>query len=538
MKKQGLEHMEDPPFLVKLKNNLRDSLFNLIVDEVSRPAVEAFSLLRVPVPQEMVVSLSSETSFRAAAAQGLVVIEKNRAGEDHYRCIGALAFRITGEEGFTVDDSGGEDFPKEELSRFYELHKKVAKQFETIYREEWDPVWLREAYYHRFVIGDPRELDRFGKVFRTEIFQAGEYWYGNERAYPKALWAYRTLKGFGYNAYRVNMRYASCLIRCDEREEGEKLFKKLLAEYPNLLSLKNAYVDSLIYVRDFAQALNELENFELSVFTDQYTAGQFGRSYLGCHRNNEAANAFHEQLRQRPQPFVYRLLARAYHRMGQTSSEQKLLMRGLKEFPESRSLQLAHASLLERQGETKEALSILRKLHEDWPLSCWVMFPLVKTLKREGCLEEALELWKKVRDLAQPEFMRRNIEVELAMGQGRYETAVRWLDNISDDDESAVGLKKEVFLAWANSVDDAAEKARIAELGLVVPISKTLETNVPLLVSSAKLCMVAADCKKCKHIVGLIESIAGRVPELITAQLYSVCYSLPECPLRSDAAVS
>ena len=88
------------------------------------------------------------------------------------------------------------------------------------------------------------------------------------------------------------------------------------------------------------------------------------------------------------------------------------------------------------------------------------------------------------------------VEVELCVGFKDFERALSLLPDISSDDVHSVGLKRKVYLSWARSLDeDPSTAARIAKAGLEVPMDPVLKSNIPLLVTSAKLARITGDHK-------------------------------------------
>lgn len=495
LRNKGTEAVANEQFLKELKNNMRVALFSRIVDEPSRPAIIAISRLRIPVPRRMVVALSSEGSVQAAEALGLVFFQRDMNRDDLLSCVGALRLRTWEGANFELDDPIDSETDHESAQDSAErgAQEYIAALYEQIYRKDGDPKWLRESLYHHMLTGDIGTLNQFGVTFRSEIFGAGEYWFRYKKDFDSALWAYQTSQRFGDQGVLGRMRVASCLMRVKRQEEGEEEFNRLLQEFPEAQGVKSSYIDGLLYIREYQRALTLLNEFNLSLKDGAWVAGQFGRAYMGLQRHKEAVEAFSQQLQFEEDSLTFQNLARAYHRMGDTQNELRVLERGLRLFTHSKRLQLAYASLLERTGNVPEAARRLELLFESHPTNGWVVFPLIKSLLRLGEPERAEEIWRNVEDKLYPEILRIPIQATLAVEQGKYDRALSIMRQKGEDDEHSVGQKLEIYYEWAKNSIDSDEKQRIASQGikeLAGIIGTSLDHNVPLLISYAKLAIV------------------------------------------------
>lgn len=497
LRNKGKEAVENEQFLKELRNNMRVALFSRIVDDESRPAIIAISRLRIPVPRSMIVALSSVGSVQAAEALGLVFFQRDLNREDLLSCVGALRLRTWQGANFGFDDPIDSETDQEVTQDSAEksAQELVAALYEQLYRKDGDPKWLRESLYHHMLTGDISTLNQFGVSFRSEIFGAGEYWFRYKKDFSSALWAYQSAQHFGDSSVLARMRVASCLLRVKRQQEGEEEFNKLLQEFPEALGVKSSYIDGLLYIREYQRALNLLNEFSLSLKDGVWVAGQFGRAYMGLQRHGEAVEAFKQQLQFEEDALTFQDLARAYHKMGNTQQEQRVLERGLKLFPHSKRLELSYAALLERVGKVVEAAKRLESLFESHPTNGWIIFPLIKTLGRLGEVERAEEIWKNVEDKLHPEILRIPIQATLAVEQGKYDEALSILRR-RDDDEHSVGQKLEIYYEWATNSNDEDEKKRIALQGIkefAGVISANLGHNVPLLISYAKLTILVGN---------------------------------------------
>jgi tetratricopeptide (TPR) repeat protein len=517
LRQAGQDAVDDENFLREIRNKMRTAVFSRIVDDRARPAIISISRLRVPAPRTMIAALSSEDSVRAAEELGLIFLQRDRNREDLVSCVGALRLRTWQGANLGHDDPVDAVQGASVDSAERETQARIAMLFERVYRQTDDPRWLREAFYHQILVGDSAALSRFGVSFRSEIFGAGEYWFRYRKDFHSALWGFETAQRYGDRSVLGRMRIASCLMRIKRQKEGEEQFHRLLEEFPEAMGVRTSYVDGLLYVREYDQALAFLKASELSVGDGAWVAGQFGRAYMGLQLHREAIEAFNQQLMLDEDPIVYQSLGRAYHRLGSTDQERITLERGLKLFPHSNRLQLSYAAVLERVGKVPEAARRLEELLASDPSNGWIIFPLVKALGRLGEPEKAMEVWKLGQVKLYPELLRNPIQAALEVDQGHYEEALAIMRRIAEDDEHSAGQKIEIYFAWATSKSDENSRKEIARLGLVElsdAFGSNLGRNVPLLVSYAKLAIVADDKPLFEEIEGKILAINPSITEL------------------------
>jgi tetratricopeptide (TPR) repeat protein len=519
LRKAGKEAIEDEQVLTEMRHNMRDAIFSRIVDDQSRPAIIAISRLRIPAPRSMIVALSSETSVKSAEEVGLVFHQRDLSRTDLLSCIGALRLRTWQAAEAEIDDDSEPVEENQEASpdsAEKDTHNNIAALYHQLYRHDDDPKWLREICYHRMLVGDIEALNRFGVSFRSEISGAGEYWFRYRRDFNSALWAFQTAQRYGDRSLFVRMRVASCLMRTKRQEDGEEQFKALIQEFPDAPGVKSSYIDGVLFIRDYNRALELLNEFSLTIKDGAWVAGQFGRAYMGLQLHEEAIKAFNQQLLLEEEPLTYQNLARAYHQRGATENERRVLERGLRVFPHSSRLQLSYASVLERIGQVSEASERLMKLLHNNPGNGWVMFPLIKALGRLGEIETALQVWNAGKDKLRPELLRYPIEAALAVEQGHYDDALS-LMRLTTQDEHSVGQRVEIYYVWAENTNNEDGKMEIARRGLEefsALLESNLGRNVPLLISYAKLSIVARDIALYEEIERRIRQINPDITEL------------------------
>lgn len=514
IKAHGTEVTKQQNFLDGLRGHMRSVIFNQIVNEDSRLAIEMLSLVRGGIIRTMANQISSKRSVDFAIESGLVSVRHEPTGAEVVACVGAI--RISRRDLSDYEESPTESSENEEnLSTFeQEAHSKIAEAYEQLYRVNDDPRWLREAHYHRMALGDIAEAERFGRTHRAEIFAAGEYWFHRSKDYSSALWAYRRVEQYGDSSYVVKMRIAASLIRLGQFDEGNELFQKLFVAYPGAGGIKSSYIDSLLYIDRYADALHHLQLFNFSVADGPWAAGQYGRAHMGLNHHRDAIQALRSQLTLAPEPVAYQTLAKAYHHFGDKVEERKILEQGVRRYPASKRLATALAGCLERDGDWQEALERLERLHLEHPSDGWIMYPLVKVLIQLSRKTEAERIWHDNKSSIRPAFLRTPIRVEICLANKRFEEATSVLADSTEKDDHVLGQLFEAFFAWADSTTDTAERIRIAQMGLSESVSDIALRNIPLLVSRAKLAILARNQAVYSDAISRIQEINPKIREL------------------------
>ena len=517
LKKDGNERLTDSRFLEKLTGRMREALLRDLVDDLSRPAIKWLSMVRIPIPRVMVENLAGKQSVIAAEDAALIYSVYDRFRSDLVTSLGAI--KRAGEykdDLLSVDDlDNGSEQSTEQPD-----HEALAKAFSALYRTDDDPRWLRELCYHRLATGDRKEIEKFGVYYKSEIFWAADYSYRVRKDYEAALWALEVAGKLGLKNTQAEMRRASCLVRTQKIQEGVKLFDSLIEKYPLYMHLKNALADSFLYLGKYQAALDVLTKYELNETTSAWVAHEYGRAYFGLREYGKAAMSFESQLRMEPSvgAFVYDILARAYQHQGDSTNELRVIENGLARNPTSNRLQLRHASHLVRMGteeSLKEAEPVLSFLHSTHRTDGRVLQQYCKLLCRRGRVAYAREIWEAARNNISPAEYSTSIHVEILIQEGNWSRALEILKQISQENEHLVGMKKEVYLAWAKSEADVAKRREIANQGLGVEMDSSLSTNIPLLLTSARLAHLAEEDGLYQKICSTIESINPAIADIL-----------------------
>ena len=501
----GVAAFEDSKFVSLLRRRLRDALLRLIVTPESKPAMEVVGILRIPVPRRMLEGMAGPGALACAEQLGLIYSANDKlAGE-----LLTGPHPLRGDRARDVED---EEQIQPENRKGRRLHVQAAAWYERLYREEHDPRWIRESYFHATVIGDPTRLRQFGVQYRDELFEAGEQWF-LQKDFKPALAAFDAASNLGLATYLCRLRIAGCLMRVGDITLGEGRYRELIKEFSDTRGPKNSFIDSLLYCRKFASALQALREFLFSPEDDPWIAHEYGRAYLGLHQYADAVRAFEYQLSVEPIPIAYHMLARAYYRLGQRDDVTRVLEDGLAAHSDHRILQLDYAAHLIRLGHVErdgEAEFLLCSL----PQTGQVLQQLVKLLCAQDRADEAVGLLNDRAWRIHPERYKMPIQVEISIAKGQFKNALAELRNVPSDDEHLVGLKKKTYLRWARSEPVANERKRIALEGLVVPMDAQLRRNIPILVTSARLARLAEEFSQFQELVEKISSLNSEVAEL------------------------
>lgn len=513
----SLHSFDDEEFLDLIRSRLREELIRRIITENSKQAIEVIGLLRSPVPREVLVELSSSSSVHEAEELGLVYPVHDHSRTDLVSGIGVLHSRATDDEFEGIDPENAKEDSVDTL------HKRIAESLKRLYRKDNDPRWIRECYFHTLAAGDANDIEDFGTVYRGELFWAGNYWFNKHRNHSAALAAFKAANNLGLESYELELRIAACLFRVGEVEQGEQHYSALIDRFPDARGVKTSLVDSYLALSRYDDALQRLEQFELEVNTSAWVAHQYGRTYLGLHKNPEAIVAFEAELRKKPRAITYMDLATAYRRIGKREEVGLVLEKARNRYPKHFRILVSYASHLVQLGGSynmKKAEVILRDLLERSPGSGRVLQQLCKLLRIQHRAPEAREILERQKSYIFPDRYRSSIYVEVLMAEQRWESAVHELANISSSDVHLVGQKKRVYLSWAISTEPD-EAIDIAKQGLHVPMDRSLLTNAPLLVTHARLAYICENDQEFERTMDLLREINQNVADSINQWIES-----------------
>jgi len=505
IQREGAKALSDEILLESIRHRLREDLLRRIVTPEARPAIDLLALVRLPIPRMMFESLTANESVRAAEDLGLLYSDRDR----YFGVVltGAAILRGRLSEGDEPPDLPTDTSESTQLSR---RHSQISYWYARLYRESNDPRWLREMHYHTLAAGDVSLIGQFGAAYKAELFSAGNHWFRIRKDYRAALVAFQAAKKFGLDSYELNIRIASCLMRIGRRLESETEYARLMGRYPNTRGIKTSYIDSLLNVRDFSQALAKLTEFGFKPGDDAWIAHEFGRAYMGLHQYQSAIQAFEVELRLEPEPVGYVLLAQAYFRSGELAEADRVLAAAIRRFPNNRGIRISHATNLIRIGSPEgleRALPILEELHQHTPTEGGILHQLIKLLCLLHRAEDAKRLFVKSGMGSTPDRYRIPMQVEIDIATQKWDAALTRLASATETDEHLIGLKKKVYLRQAGSEVAPEDQKTAARAGLAVPLHNDLRHNMPILITSYKLARIADDTKAADDFIGAIQQI-------------------------------
>ena len=516
IQQEGAGALTDDSLLDSIRHRLRDDLLRRIVTPDAQLAIDLLSLVRLPIPRVMFDSLAGKESVHAAEQLGLLYPVRDRSSVELLTGAAMLRGHVS-----ELDEQAENPSDTAENTALARRHMQISNWYARLYRESSDPRWLRELHYHTLAAGDESMIGQFGATYKAELFWAGNYWFRVRRNYPAALAAFLAAKQFGLDGYDQSMRIAACLMRVGQRVKAEKEYSELIGKYPNARGLKTSYIDSLLYVRDFSQALAKLNEFGFKPTDDPWIAHEFGRSHMGLHQYQRAVQAFEVQIKLKPDSFGFVMLAQAYFRNGDLDQADRVLAAGMKRFPSNKSIRLAYATSLIRIGSQEglaRALPSLKELHEQYPTDGAILHQLIKLLCLLDRTNDASRLFASAGIDSSPERFKLPMQVEIDIGSKHWDTALSRLADASDSDEHLIGLKKKVFLRWARSETETDSQKAVARAGLAVSMHRDLYHNVPILVLSYKLARIADDAQAASEFVAAMAKINAALATRVSSE--------------------
>jgi hypothetical protein len=149
---------------------------------------------------------------------------------------------------------------------------------------------------------------------------------------------------------------------------------------------------------------------------------------------------------------------------------------------------------------------------------------LVKLLCAQNRPEEAIRILDERNWQVRPDRYKIPIQVEIYLAKGEFKTALSALRAVSTSDEHLVGLKRKVYLRWARHEQRELERKRIANEGLSVPLDHALRRNIPIMVTTARLAVLAEDFVQYEQLLGEITRVNANVGQLLRDEEEDVAY--------------
>ncbi|MDA8083856.1 MAG: hypothetical protein M0024_09400 [Nitrospiraceae bacterium] len=511
----GIAVAKDPEIQEIIRSYLYDELARRIVTPEARPALQLAYLLRIPAPRDMFEGITGVAATNAAFETGLIYSIPDRYRDDLLTCASVLRGREADLDSVDEDTRVG--------AQAEEMHGEIARWYSIISRDaEGDPRWLREAHYHTLASGNTTEITKFGSLYKAELFWAARTWFRRFRNYKHALESLLAAEGMGIRTYEARMLTAACLVRVGERKEGESRYRSLIADFPNQEGVKTSYVDSLLRIGEFSDALGVLHEFSLSMSgPNPWVTGQYGRAHLGLHDYAKAAESFRLQLRKYAQPpaIVYVRLAQSYFRLGERKKAQATVAEGLAAHNDDPALNTLHFANLLRSGsqlDLKEAEQGLGKLADSYPRNGYVLQKLVTASALLGDPSRAIARLELIHWRVEPSHMATPVKIAVLLAQRQFRKALEVVDSLSTIQEYGQAIMRKVFLSWASAEQTDEGRRRVAERGLEREVPQSCISNVPILTMYAQLARVAGDNDKFDQTLKRIRALNQQAAEDIS----------------------
>lgn len=484
---EGSGVLVDETFIRQVRNRLYADLIARLVEEPSEAAMLVASELRVAVPAGVLEALAGRDSVHSARENDVIYAVHDRRWGELLASIGLFRKRsgtdLMPASARDVEDAAGVN------------HACIAEQLERTYRQDDDPKWIRESYYHRMLAGQTEGLSLSayaGSYYRTELVASAGYCF--ERGdYGTALKLYDAALTLGALDETALMRRASSMVR-EGDDAGSEEYLRLVADYPANMGMRRSHVDALLWVNKPGRARAALRDYGLAPEADPWHALQWGRAELGLHNYPRAIELFTALKDKRPDdPFVVTYLARALQQFGDLDGAIMTLEAGAIDFPDNDAILTSLAQNLERARRDDEAKPLLAKLLEDDAGNARAALSLVRILLREGdrpgadraARRSARQASGRMRTFA---FM---AQAEVMVADGQPDAAAEFLrDHVGEDDDVGT-LIIDALLRAAERETDPISRAAFIRKASEVRVKPSMTHNVPVQVVLVRLSVAA-----------------------------------------------
>lgn len=503
----------DPEILKIIKSYLYDELAKRIVTKEAEPALRLACQLRIPAPRILFEGIVGTNATNAAVETGLLFLMPDRYRDDLLACASVL--RSNESEFDAVDDDASM------LVTPDEMHEKIAKWYTNISQCSTDPRWIREAHHHILASGNNIKIDNFGGLYKGELFWAARTWFRRFHNYGNALEALQAAEGMGLQTYETRLLLAACLVRTGQRKDGESRYRALISEFPNQEGVKTSFVDSLLKINEFEDALGALNEFSLSMTgSNPWVAGQYGRAYLGLHDYGNAIEAFDIQRHKYsdPPPIIYVRLAQSYFRLGERVKAREIISEGLSVHNDDLAISTLYCANLIHNGspsELQEAERRLNDLANISPRNGYILQKLVTVGALQGDPSPAINRIERINWQIDPPRLEKPVKIAVYLAQRHFRKALEIADSLSSMDEYGQAIMRKIFLIWAGSEPNAKNKQHIAQKGLEREIPSSCQNNIPILAMYAQLARIANDNTRFDQTLALIRKYHSLTAENI-----------------------
>ena len=490
LRKHGSDILENDRLFLELAQHLYRELWSRLVDQQSETAVQMASNLRVPVPQRMLVTLSSGAAVCAGLASAALYEVKDRRWENLVATLGTFRKR-----DITESVSAFEQIENDKAK-----HALIANCYLSIYRDDDNPKWLRESYFHRMLGGDGGSRIELGRYYFSELIASADYCFKKQHDYQTASELYDSAAKLGALTEGAQMHAASCRIRLNNRPTGDEEFAKLIEKYSRNIGMRTSYVDALLFVRDFACAKQKLTDYRLEPEKSGWIAGQWGRVWLGLNDYKKAESMFRKQLAGSglPDAIVYLNLSRALLYQGAVGNALEILSQGIDLHQNNLEITVAIGACLERMRRDEDALALLLPLFKVHPDRTDAALPIIKVMGRlrdNNNILQARRIFERAKKHASTSVSSLLIttEAELLKLENNSQGAVELLLGQPEKDQHSLGMLFECWYHFALTKSDRAERIHQAQDALAVDVPQSLNNNIPLLINRCRLAALAQD---------------------------------------------
>ena len=488
LRKNGISVLDDERFHLELERHLYRELWSRLVDQYSEAAIQMACNLRTPVPRRMLDALSSNAEVSAGLASAALYGFKDRRWDELVATLGIFRDRVDSNPMVVLEQNESDK----------KKHARIADNYLSVYREDDDPKWLRESYFHRILGSDGANRITLGPYYFRELISSADYCFKKQRDYSAALELYQSAAKLNELTEEVKMHAASCQIRLGKRPAGDHDFENLVQRYPSNMGIRTSYIDALLYIRDFTGAQKKLNEYGLTPSTSDWIVGQWGRMWLGINDYKQAELMFRKQLvsNEAPDFQVFLNLARALQSQGAVTEALDILKQGEKLHLSNVSIAVAIGACLEHLRSDDEALALLEPIFDAHPDRTSAALTIIKILgKRGNNAAKARRIFERAKKFITSSASSQlvTIEAELLKIENNPEGAVQLLLKQEVKDQHILGMLFECWYHFALTKSTSEERRSIALEALAVDVPKSLLKNIPLIINLCRLARLAND---------------------------------------------
>lgn len=487
--REGRGALLNETLIRQIRNRMRRELVARLVDDAAEASMLVASELRVPVPARVLANIAGSESLHRARENDVIYGVKDRKWGELLAAIGLFRKRAGSDlmpaSTSDIEEAGGVS------------HAHIADQLERVYREDDDPKWIRESYYHRMLAGQTEGLsltEFAGTYYFTELVASANYSYAHGD-YRTALSLYEAASSLGSLDEAPLMRFASSTVRTGN-PDGNKAYRALVADYPSNLGIRRSHVDALIWINDYKLAHSLLLDYELSPENNTWNALQWGKVELGLHNYPRAIELFAElRLTRKDDPFIVTYLARALQSFGDLEGAITTLQAGSAEFEDNNAILTSLAQNMERAKRDDEARPLLASLLLEDAGNARAALSMVRVLLRAEEPREADRVAKRAEQKASGALRTFALmaRAEVMVAEGHFEVAAEFLRGHVAQDEDVGALIIDALLRAAQSAEDPARRTALIVKAGQVHIAPAMARNVPVQVVLLRLAVAARD---------------------------------------------